>query len=305
MAKQWANNGISHLMALTTSIIWGTTFVSTKVLIQQGISPESILFYRFIIAYTAIWFICPRKLFSNSIKDELLFLAAGLCGGSLYFVAENRALGMTLASNVSLIVCTTTIFTGILSHLLIKGERMRKQLVYGAIFALTGVGLVVFNGHFILKLNSSGDILTLFVALMWAFYCILLKKLDSNYTTTFITRKIFFYGIITLLPVFSVAPLTTDLKLLTQPEIFGNILFLGLVASLLCYIMWNKAVKQLGTIRTSNYIYIIPLVTLITSAIAIDEPITSFALIGALLIIGGVYISEQGFKLPKLEAVNK
>lgn len=299
MSKNWKTNGIYHLMALTTSIIWGTTFVSTKVLIQHGISPESILFYRFLIAYIAIWAFCPRKIFSNSVKDELLLIAAGMCGGSLYFIAENRALSMTLASNVSLIVCTATIFTGILSHLLIKGERMKRRLIYGSCFALTGVGLVVFNGHFILKLNSTGDLLTIFVAIMWAFYCVLLKLLDNRYTTLFITRKVFFYGIITLLPAFAFSPLTTDIQLLTEPTTLMNIIFLGLVASMTCYIMWNKAVKHLGTIRTSNYIYTIPLITLITSSIVINEVITGFALLGALLIISGVYISEKGFHLTK------
>lgn len=299
MTNKWASNGIYHIMALFTSIIWGATFVSTKILIQEGISPESILFYRFLIAYIGIWFFSPKRLFANNVKDELLFLATGICGGSLYFIGENRAIGMTLASNVSLIICTASIFTGILSHFLLKGERMRKRLIWGAIIALIGVGLVVFNGHFILKINSAGDILTIFVALMWAFYCVLLKKLDNRYTTIFITRKVFFYGLVTLLPAFTFSPLTTNIKLLTEPIILGNILFLGIIASMLCYILWNKAINKLGTICTSNYIYIIPIVTLITSSIALDEKITPFAILGAILIICGVYVSERGFRLSK------
>ena len=92
-----------HLMAAVTVAIWGTTFVSTKVLIGYGLSATDILFYRFIMAYICIWFFSPRILWAKSWRDEGVFVLLGLTGGSLYFIAENTALGMTLASNVSLI----------------------------------------------------------------------------------------------------------------------------------------------------------------------------------------------------------
>ena len=110
-----------HLIAIITVIIWGTTFVSTKVLIHHGLSPVDILFYRFALAYICIWFISPKVLFARSKRDELMFVAAGLCGGSIYFITENTALGITLASNVSLIICTAPILTAFLSLLLASG----------------------------------------------------------------------------------------------------------------------------------------------------------------------------------------
>jgi len=288
-----------HFMALFTVIIWGTTFISTKLLIKNGLTAEDILFYRFSIAYICIWTISPRKIFARTIKDELLLVATGLCGGSLYFIAENRALGITLASNVSLIVCTASIFTAILSHLFIKGEKLRKNLIYGSFIALAGVAFVVFNGSFILKINPIGDLLTITAAIMWAFYSIILKKLDSKYSTLFITRKVFFYGIVTLSPIFIISPLNTDKEILLRPIVLGNFIFLGIVASMLCYILWNMSIKHLGAVRTTNYVYVVPLVTLITSSIIINEPITFFAITGALLILSGVYIAERGFHLPK------
>lgn len=293
--KKPGGQALYHLMALFTVSIWGTTFVSTKVLMKNGLSPEDILFYRFMLAYLSIWIICPRKLFAYNLKDELLFIMSGACGGSLYFIAENRALGITLASNVALILCTTSIFTAFLSHLFVKGERLKKNLILGSLIALAGVAFVVFNGSFVLKINPAGDILTIVASLMWAFYGIILKKLDSRYTTLFITRKVFFYGIITLLPAFFFSPLTTDKKILFNPLVYGNLLFLGLVASMLCYILWNMCVKNLGAVRTTNYVYIVPLVTLIASSLIIGEPITLFAIMGAIFILSGVYIAEKGF----------
>ena len=283
-----------HFLAILTVIIWGTTFVSTKVLIGNGLTPVEILLYRFSLAYIGICFFCPRKLLANSWKDELLFLGAGLCGGSLYFVSENTALGITLASNVSLIICTA-----FLSRLFHKGERLKSHLIYGSLMALLGVALVVFNGSFILQINPLGDVLTLIAALMWAFYGLILRRLGGRYPTLFITRKVFFYGIVTLIPVLVISPIHPQIAVLTQPSVICNLLFLGIIASLLCYIMWNTAVKELGVVRTTNYIYVVPLVTLLTSALVIDETITVVALFGSVFILSGVYMAERGITFLK------
>ncbi len=285
-----------HIITLLTVIIWGTTFVSTKVLIGCGLSPIEILLYRFMLAYVCIWFVCPRKLFAKNVKDELLFVGTGLCAGSLYFVFENTALQITLASNVSLIMCTAPIFTALLSHLIYKKEQLKSHLIFGSVIALLGVSLVIFNGSFILQINPLGDMLTILAALSWAFYSIILKRLNGHYSTLFITRKVFFYGIVTLVPFMVFGSDVFHTHLLTDPVIIVNLLFLGVIASLLCYIMWNSAVKELGVIQTSNYIYFVPLVTLLTSAIVIHEHITYIAILGSVFILLGVYVAEKGLK---------
>ena len=267
-----------HSIAILTVIIWGTTFVSTKILINTGLSPVEILLYRFVLAYFCILTIAHRRLWANCVKDEFLLFLSGLCGGSLYFIAENTALGITLASNVSLLICTAPIITTVLSHLFYK-ESLRKGLLYGSLVALFGVGLVVFNGSVLLKVNPLGDFL--------------LKRLSRSYPTLFITRKVFFYGILSLFFYFAIYPLNIKLELLKLPVVYLNILFLGVIASMLCYIMWNTAVRALGASKTANYIYIVPLVTLITSAIFLSETITIASGIGALAIISGVYIAER------------
>lgn len=282
-----------HLMAIVTVAIWGTTFVSTKILIQHGLTPSEIFFYRFALAYLCMWSISYKKLFANNIKDEWLLLLAGLCGGTIYFITENTALGITLASNVSLIVCTSPILTTFLSFLFKRKELFTRHLLYGSLMALLGVGLVVFNGSFILKINPLGDILSLTAALMWAFYCLILKQLDSHYSIVFITRKVFYYGVLTILPMFLFRPIHWDNALMRQPIVFGNLLFLGIVASMLCFIAWNACVKELGAVKSTNYIYIVPLVTLLTSAVIIDEKITWIAIAGCILILCGVYLAER------------
>jgi drug/metabolite transporter (DMT)-like permease len=196
-------------------------------------------------------------------------------------------------SNVALIVCTAPLLTALLSHLFVKGERLRKPLVYGSLVALVGVFFVIFNGNFVLKTNPVGDLLSISAALMWAIYTILLKRLDNRYSVAFLTRKVFFYGLLTILPFFYFSPLVIDTEILFRPVVAGNLLFLGLVASLLCFILWNNTIKHLGAIRASNYIYLNPVISLITSAIVLSETITPIALLGAVLVLFGVYWAER------------
>lgn len=282
-------NYIYHLIAILTVGIWGLTFISTKVLIEHGLSPQEIFLLRFLMAYLGIWFISPRKLFADNWKDELWLLWGGVTGGSFYFFTENTALEITLATNVAFIVCTASLLTTILSLLIYKKEKATAGLVGGSLLALVGVALVVYNGHFILKISPLGDFLTLLAAFSWAFYSLIMKKMSGRYRTTFITRKIFFYGILTILPAFILHPWQFSLSGLWQPAVWMNLLFLGVLASLVCFVVWNIILKQLGTVRASNYIYLNPLFTLIGSAVLLDEQFTVMSLMGAMLILGGVY----------------
>lgn len=283
------------LMSLFTIIVWGTTFVSTRVLLDYGLSPAAIFFYRFLLSYVLIWLCLPghrHQLWSLRVGDELLFFCMGLSGGSLYFLCENTALGITLTYNVALILCTTPLITSFLSHCFVRGERISRSLIYGSLVALLGVSLVIFNGSIILRINPLGDVLTLTAALLWGIYTIILKRFDDCYSVVFITRKVFFYGLLSILPFIEYGSLFGSGLL--EPVICCNLLYLGIIASLLCFVMWNSALKHLGAIRTSNYLYFVPVVTLITSAIVLEEAITLLSMVGALLIIGGVYMSERG-----------
>ena len=147
-------HGYYHLIAILTVAIWGLTFIATKVLINHGLTPQEIFFYRFLIAYIGIWAISPKHLFADNLKDELWLVAGGVFGGSLYFFTENTALGITQASNVAFIICTAPLLTTILSLIFYKSEKATKGLIYGSLLALIGVGLVVFNGSVVLKLKE-------------------------------------------------------------------------------------------------------------------------------------------------------
>lgn len=88
-----------HLAALVTILIWGATFISTKVLLVD-FQPIEILFFRFLMGLLALMIVYPHRLKGTTIKQESVFVAAGLCGVCLYYLLENIALTYTIASNV-------------------------------------------------------------------------------------------------------------------------------------------------------------------------------------------------------------
>jgi len=283
-----------HIEAILTSVVWGTTFVSSKVLISHGLTPEQIMLLRFILAYVCIWLISPKQLWAKSWQDELLFVLLGLSGGSLYFLAENSALKFTQACNVSIIISVTPLLTAIATSLVYKGERMGRALIIGAFVALVGISFVVLNGQYVLKLNPIGDLLTISASLMWVVYGLILKKLQQReYTSVFVTRKVFFYGILTILPVFPIMGEGIPWNELCDFTVLANLCFLGIVASFLGYLAWNYVVNQLGVVTATNYLYLNPLATFITSSIVLQERITIVSLIGSLMILSGVYLSQK------------
>ncbi len=292
-------NAIGNIITLLTMSIWGTTYISTKILLQN-LQPLEILFYRFFIAYFALMMIYPKFKKIRSVKEELIFMSAGATGVTLYYLIENVALKYTLASNVGLFSAMAPILTAILSNFFIGREVFAKKLLYGFIISISGVFLVIFNGNFVLKLNPLGDFLAILAAFIWAVYSIILKKLNNKYDYNYIyvTRKIFFYGVIFMIPLMFTFDIKLSFEKLLIPSVFFNILFLSLIASALCFITWNIGVSYIGAVKASNYIYIVPLITTMTSVIILKESINNIVLFGAILILLGLYISQNGLKNP-------
>lgn len=282
----------AHFFAFITITIWGTTFISTKLLFID-FSPIEIFFFRLVIAYFALLMIKPQLIKYRNIKEELLFAGAGLCV-TFYFIFQNTSLSYTLASNVGVLVSVAPFFTAILSHFILDGEPFHKRFFMSFAISIIGIILIVFNGNYILDLNPFGDILAILSAVAWASYSVITKKISVyNYNVILSTRKIFFYSIIFLIPLLPIFHFQLDLIRFTSlPNLF-NMMFLGLGASAICFVTWNYALGVLGAVKTSVYIYINPIITIIVSAIILHEKITFVAMIGVALILVGLYISEK------------
>lgn len=282
-----------HILAIATSAIWGTTFISSKLLLQEGLSPAAIMMLRFVVAYVLMLPFVRGRWLCRNVKDELLMLLLGISGGSLYFLLENTALLYTLASNVAIIIAATPLLTMLTVHLMNKGKGASRRLYAYSLLSLVGVALVVFNGNFILKLNPMGDLLTFGAVITWVIYSIIIARLQDSYPSTMITRKVFSYGMLTLLPYFAFEPWGVTWEMIARPMVWGNVLYLGVLASLVCYVAWNIVIKRLGAVDATNYLYINPIVAMLTAWVVLDERITPLAMVGTALILVGVYLAER------------
>jgi len=287
---------LGHFAALFTILIWGATFISTKVLLID-FKPVEILICRFILGFIALFLICPKSLKNLSRKEELLFAVAGLLGICLYYLLENIALVFTMASNCGVIMSSTPFITAILSKIFLKSkEKTGLNFIIGFFIAIAGIALICFNGAKF-KLNPLGDILALGAAFTWGFYSIVSKKIGAlNYPLIPAVRRTFFYGILFMIPIFCLAEARVDFSLIIKPKNFFNLLFLGLGASAACFVSWNYAFKALGVVKTSVYIYLIPVITVLASALILKEPFTFFTLAGTILTILGLFISKYNKK---------
>ena len=282
-----------HITAAVTSAVWGTTFISSKLLLAEGLSPAAIMTLRFTLAYVCMLPFIRGRIFADSLRDEAQMALLGITGGSLYFLLENTALLYTQASNVAIIIAATPLLTTLAVHRIVRQESAGHRLYLCSLVSLAGVALVVFNGQFLLNPSPRGALLTLGAAVSWVAYSILVLRLEKRYPPTMITRKIFFYGIVTLLPYFIFRPEHLTAETLLRPAVAGNLLYLGIAASLVCYWTWNMVIRRLGAIRATNYLYINPIVAMITAHFVLGERITPLALAGTALIIFGVSMAER------------
>ena len=291
------NRLVCHLIVFLVVAVWGTTFVFTKLLLIAGLTAAQIFVLRFIVAYILLLFYSFTRWsfhwFASSWKDELLMVALGVTGGSLYFLTENSAMIYTTTTNTSLIVCLCPLFAALLIALFYRSERLHGVQIAGTVTAAIGVVIVVLNGHFVLHLSPLGDTLAFAACLCWALYSLLMIPANRHYNSLFITRKVFFYGLLSMIPYFLVWPDLPPMSLVLRPDVLANLLFLGCVASMLCYLAWNWAIKKLGAVVVTNYVYFNPVTTVLFAWLVLSERITLYFLTGTLLILIGMYLCNR------------
>ena len=290
------SNLFPHAMAMYNVIVWGTTFISTKVLLES-FGPLEILIYRFVIGYMALWCLKPAFLKWQGVKKELAYFIAGLFGVTIYFLGENISLTMTYTGNVSIIVSTAPLFTAICACLMTKSERPTKYFWGGFVLAIAGIALINVGGTGIDAAHIKGDLLALIAAAVWGVYCVVLNEhVGENVPVIVRTRRIFFYGLLTMIPCVFLMKTEFHPERMLMPVNAGNILFLGILATAGAYATWNYAVARLGVMKSSVYIYLIPVITIICSAIILKEKITPGAICGCLLTMAGLFLSEKKTK---------
>lgn len=296
---------LPYILAAFCILVWGVSFICTKYLLRTFSSLE-ILILRFVTGYIAFCIISPKPLKTSGIKEELLFMGAGLCGITIYQFVENIAIYFTAANNVSIIVSTCPLFTAIIAAIFLHEKTITKNFVLGFVIAMTGIVLVTLNGSSEFSLSPKGDLLALGSAICWGFYSLFVSKINSlghgNFAST---RRIFFWALIFMIPLavyglvfggkstsINFCPAENTARWSDWKNIL-NLVILGVFASSLAFVAWNKTCKALGTVKTTAAIYMVCVVTIIFSFIFLGEKISLAGLFGTFLTILGLFISEK------------
>lgn len=315
--KREKDKVLPHIYALITVTCWALSFVATKIIMEGGLtespdnvtmSPTEAYLYRFIVAYFVILVINHKRMFCRNLRDEMLMALCGLSAGSIYFIAENTALELTYTSNVSLLSATSPLITILIVGILYKSERPGRGVIIGSLVAFAGVGCVILNSSTCIDIRPIGDLLALSTAFCWAFYSLILKKLDVTYDAMFITRKTFFYGVVTAFPFLLMEPTVSNpIDVLTHgwPSVDISLMFLVAGPSILAFYLWAVVVHRLGAVTSNNYLYLQPVITVIASAIILGERISLFGYFGFALILVGLwlgYVLDQRMSMSQKKA---
>lgn len=281
-----------HVIAILVIIAWGASFPCTRLLLDAGISPTEIFVYRSAIAYLGLLVFSRFKVSLWGWKDEALAVLCGLTGGALYFVLQNIALKLTLLSDVVIVIAVNPLLTTILAAIFLKDEHFSLKVLLGSMVAFAGVAVVTFRDGFVWGNGLLGNILAFLAALSWACYCIILKRVQGRHSTLSITRKVMIYGTLCALPVMLFEP-ATPISTLLRTDVLLNMLFLALICSMAAFFIWNLVIKKIGAIRSSNYLYLDPIVSIIMGVIVLNEKVGLVAVIGCALVLLGVILVEK------------
>jgi len=251
---------------------------------------------RFSLAWVILWIIYPKRI-SFKPKDEVWFMLAGLSGIFGYYVLENIALIHTTAINVGLLVTLAPLLTLLISTKL-HHTILPRAALWGALIAFMGGLILMFEQ---LSLPKLGDTLALLGALSFAVYSIVLGHIPSTYHYLAVTRKSIFYGLLFLWIFWGLLYTGSfHLDAYTHPTVLGNLATLTLFASVGAFILWRRAVILIGSTKSSNYIYLVPLINTTASVWVLNEPFGWRIVLSSMLIIGGLVIANRrSVRLPE------
>lgn len=285
-----------HVLAFITQAIWSSTFVVSKLLLSE-LSPIQVLVSRFILATAFLSLLAPPRRRRLSLREELPYLASGTAL-ALYFLFENSALQRTWSSNVSLVIATIPLLTGVLSMIALRTRLLQPRGLAGLVIAYGGVLLVMAGSQRFAGVSPAGDLMAFGAALMFAVYSLVLQRLPGDQSPLQTTRRVFGYVLLVLLAAAVPGGQPLLPRSLSVPAVL-SLLFLGLVASSCAFIFWNTAIRAIGPVRTSQYIYLAPVMTTLLSSMVLHEQITLFTVLGTALILTGLVWTDRSQPLPQ------
>lgn len=280
-----ASSGFGYVELVSTSIIWGVTYVLLKYALSY-LDPQQIAFSRFLVSsvfFIPLIFVIRERYSRREIVTLLILALTGVLLYQLLFIWGES--GLT-AGNASFIVSLEPIFIAILG-VMIKEDKLTSRRLTGLIVATIGL-IVLLRPTSITGDELLSAVLVLLSALSWGIFTVAGKGLLSKHNPMNVTGFVSVFGAIMLFP-FAFSGLQ-GLFSIRNPYLILSLLFIGFFATFLGYYLWFDGLKKVSPIKAGTTLYITPFVTVITASYIISEPIEFITLLGGALIIIGLII---------------
>ena len=283
-------------LLLLVSLTWAGSFVVVNLTVEE-ISPIDLGFLRFLIAtpFMILFLIFKRKLIKIPIKEIIPLSVLGLTGVTFLYIFQFTGIDLTTASTAAVLINTNVIFIAILSAIFLK-EKFTIKKIIGVILSFFGVIVIMcaqmFNDSIIFGNDFLiGCLLVILSAFCWAIYSIVGKNLLTKYDPLTITTYAFVLGSIFYLPFISLQTLNVvqNISINSLMAIF----YLALLCSVFGYLAWYYVLTKIDTSKAAVFLNFIPLFTIIISFFYGESP-TIFFVLGAILIVYGVYLTQKG-----------
>ncbi|MBT9174020.1 MAG: putative amino-acid metabolite efflux pump [Syntrophomonadaceae bacterium] len=292
---------------LATTILWGLSFSSTKVLLET-LPPGQIAFLRLVpavLALAAAFVISRPKPVSS--RDLPRVALGGAFGTFLYFLFENNGLRFTSAGTGSLIISTIPVLN-VMAGVILFGERPTPRRWFGVLLSVSGVYLLISKGGSgeLSLANMQGNILILLAACSWVAYTRICEPLLSRYNGLSLT----FYQSLVGLVLFGLLnlPAPPDAMVLSQGMVLFNLAYLGIFCSALAYLFYLFSLKILGTATVTSFINLIPVFGVLGGAVLLNEVLTAGQLLGGAVVLSGVSlvtVPDSGKRKPAASCAGK
>lgn len=280
-----------YTLPLFTVMIWGGNSIVNK-MAASTIEPSAMSFYRWFVAMVLLTPFClPAVIKQRHVIRPYLTKLAFL---ALLGMVLNQSLGYyagltTTASNMALITSLVPLISVFLSVPLL-GKSVSMLSIVGGVISLGGLAFMLGHGdvtYFLHQDMTQGDSLMLLAALVYAAYCVLLKRWKMPFNSLTLVYMQGFFSVIMLTPLW----LSSE-QLLPSQEALPLIAYAGIAASIFAPLMWVKAIDLIGADSSAMFMNLMPVVSVALASTLLGEEIHVYHIIGGLMVISGVILSQ-------------
>ena len=283
-----------YFIILLQQLIASTTHIVAKTITTDLSAPLVLLFRAGTasLAFVALFLFRREKFFRIERNDVPKFILLGALNIPLNQFLFLTAIKHTTAPNVALAYALTPAFVFILALIFLK-EKATWMKLLGIAVAITGTVMILFEKGFSADSDHLlGNILGLLASLSWAMYTVLGKNFSQKYGAVYSIAMSMFIGFLLYIPVYFLTGTEFRVSTITLPQ-WGQIAYLGIVTSCIAYVLWYYALKHTDASKVSVFNNLQPILTTIMAVAFLGQSLTLIFIIGGILIIAGVYITQR------------